>query len=116
METKLVTLIELPEFQKMASRYFSDDELTNLKVYLASNPTSGNLMKGTGGLRKLRWVTEGRGKRGGSRVIYYFQDLRFPLLLITVFSKTTKVDLTQDQRVEFRKLIEKIKQNRRKNV
>ncbi len=78
MTTNFVTLVEFPEFQKKAASLLSEEELLELKTFLASNPEAGDLIQGTGGVRKLRWASQGQGKRGGNRIIYYFQDLRFP--------------------------------------
>jgi mRNA-degrading endonuclease RelE of RelBE toxin-antitoxin system len=114
MTTNLVTLVEFPEFQKKAASLLSEKELLELKTFLASNPESGDLIQGTGGVRKLRWASQGQGKRGGNRIIYYFQDLRFPIFLLTLFAKNLKADLTQAHRNELRTLIESIKQSRRK--
>ena len=55
-------------------------------------------MPDTGGLRKLRWAAKGRGKRGGSRVIYYFHNLDVPLFLMAIFAKNIQTDLTPQQR------------------
>ena len=114
MSTNLVTLVEFPEFQRNAADSLSEDELSELKLFLAANPEAGVLIRGTGGVRKLRWTSKGQGKRGGRRVIYYYQDLRYPIYLLTIFSKGAKVDLSQAQRNELRSLIEIIKQARRK--
>ena len=52
-------------------------------------------MADTGGVRKVRWAAKGRGKRGGARIIYYFQNESLPLLLLNVFAKSQKIDLTK---------------------
>ena len=114
MTTNFVTLVEFPEFQKKAASLLSEEELLELKIFLASNPEAGDLIQGTGGVRKLRWASQGQGKRGGTRIIYYFQDLRFPIFLLTLFAKNMKSDLTQAHRNELRNIIESIKQSRRK--
>jgi len=61
-------------------------------------------VRGTGGLRKLRWGLEGRGKRGGARVIYFFHDTRMPLFALTAYAKNDRADLTQQDRNDFRRL------------
>lgn len=113
MDSRPVTLVELPEFQKRATDLLNDDQLNELKTFLAFNPKAGDLIQGTGGVRKLRWAIGAQGKRGGARVIYYFQDLRYPILLLTLFSKNVKVDLTQAQQNELRNFVEIIKKTRR---
>jgi hypothetical protein len=63
-----------------------------------STPKAGDVMRGTGGVRKLRWGKGGRGKSGGVRVIYYFHDARLPLYLLTLFAKNEQANLTVSER------------------
>jgi hypothetical protein len=72
-----------------------DAEREELVRYLAYNPTAGDLIPGTGGVRKLRWALEGRGKRGGARVIYFFHDLEMPLYVMTAYAKNERENLSQ---------------------
>ena len=65
-----ISVVETPEFLSATRKLMTDDERALLVDYLAYNPTSGDLIPGTGGVRKLRWGLEGRGKRGGARVVY----------------------------------------------
>lgn len=65
------TIVELPEFQKKSDKLLSYSERLSIINYLASHPASGDIMQGTGGIRKLRWSAQGKGKSGGIRVIYY---------------------------------------------
>ncbi len=74
--------------------------------YVAAFPRDGDLIKGTSGVRKLRWRRSGRGKSGGVRVVYYFHSERMPLYLLTVFAKSERVDLTQRERNELSKLVD----------
>ena len=67
-----VTVVETPEFLAATRKLLTEDERAALVDHLARNPDAGDLISGTGGLRKLRWAVEGRGKRGGARVIYFF--------------------------------------------
>ena len=64
-----------------------DEEWAVLIDYLACNPGAGDLIQGTGGMRKLRWGLAGRGKRGGARVIYFYHSPRIPLFALTAFAK-----------------------------
>jgi hypothetical protein len=82
----------------------SDDERSLLVDYLAHNPTAGDLVPGTGGVRKLRWRLEGRGKRGGARVIYFHHDAGMPLFALTAFAKNQRADLSQQDRNDLRQL------------
>jgi hypothetical protein len=60
--------------------------------------TTGDVIPGTGGIRKLRWRARGSGKRGGARVIYYFRDLNMPVFLLAVYAKGEKMNLTMHER------------------
>ena len=66
-----ISVIETPEFLSATRKLMNDEERALLVDYLAYNPRAGDLIPGTGGVRKLRWRLEGRGKRGGGRVIYF---------------------------------------------
>jgi hypothetical protein len=99
-----VTVIETPEFQASVRKLLSDEELVLLIDYLAYNPAAGDLIPGTGGVRKLRWGLEGRGKRGGARVIYFYHDRDVPLFALTAYAKSERSDLLQADRNEFRVL------------
>ena len=93
-----VTVIETPSFLRDAKNLLDDDEQTNLVSFLAHNPTAGDVIKGTGGVRKIRWAREGRGKRGGLRVIYFFHSLEIPLFALAIFAKNEKTDISQSDR------------------
>lgn len=102
----LITVAELPEYQRRAEKLLSQAEQNDIVNYLAAFPKEGDLIKGTGGVRKLRWQRGGRGKSGGVRLIYYFHSERIPLYLLTVFAKNERVDLSQAERNELAKLVE----------
>ena len=99
-----VTVIETPEFRASVRKLLSDEELALLIDYLAYNPAAGDLIPGTGGVRKLRWGLEGRGKRGGARVIYFYHYADVPLFALTAYAKNERSDLSQADRDEFRVL------------
>lgn len=98
------TIVELPEFQKRAEGLLKPDEKSSVINYLASHPQSGDLMQGTGGIRKLRWSAQGRGKSGGVRVIYYYHNGEIPLFLLTVFGKGERANISKAERNELAKL------------
>lgn len=64
-----------------------------MAAYLAHNPAEGDIIPGTGGLRKLRWSLAGRGKRGGSRVIYYYHHPENLVLLLSAYAKSQQEDV-----------------------
>jgi mRNA-degrading endonuclease RelE of RelBE toxin-antitoxin system len=105
----LNTIAELPEYTKCANQLLQEDEQNAIIKYLAEYPSSGYLIQGTGGIRKLRWSRSGKGKSGGVRVIYYYYNEGFPLYLMTVYSKSEKDNLTKVQRNELAKIAELIK-------
>ncbi|AOJ10011.1 transcriptional regulator [Burkholderia mayonis] len=67
----MYTIIEVPTFIRTAERIWRDNEREEFIVWLANNPLAGDVIPGTGGLRKVRWGRSGSGKRGGARAIYY---------------------------------------------
>ncbi|MGA7721510.1 MAG: type II toxin-antitoxin system RelE/ParE family toxin [Ignavibacteriaceae bacterium] len=104
----LITVVELPEYIKKAEKIFSEDDREELLYYLSFNPKAGNLMQGTGGVRKLRWASKGKGKSGGSRIIYFFYNESIPLFLLTIFGKNEKINLSKAERNELAKLVKEL--------
>ena len=94
------TFVELPPFQRVRSRYLGDDDYRALQLALLADPAAGDLIEGTGGLRKLRRPDprRGKGKRGGLRVIYYWWLGGEQFWLFTVYDKDEADDLTADQK------------------
>ncbi len=107
----LITIVELPEFQKRSAKILSKDERDQLIYYLAANPKSGDLITGRGGIRKLRWGSKGKGKSGGSLVIYFFYHSKIPLFLLTIFSKNEKVNLSNSEKNELAKMTKVLIEN-----
>jgi hypothetical protein len=105
VETVPMTLVEMPEFIARSKGLLSSEEVNALQVHVGTHPESGDLMPDTGGIRKLRWALEGRGKRGVARVVYYFHSGAMPIFLLTVFAKNEKADLSKAEKNELRKLI-----------
>jgi mRNA-degrading endonuclease RelE of RelBE toxin-antitoxin system len=79
--------IESPIFSKLVGSYLSDEEYAALQWELLERPEVGKIVPGSGGLRKMRWQATGRGKSGGYRVIYYWQDHRGQIWLLTIYAK-----------------------------
>ena len=101
-------IVETPEFLSATRKLMSDEERALLVEYLAHSPTAGDLIPGTGGIRKLRWGVAGRGKRGGARIIYFYHDPGLPLFVLTAFAKNERADLTQKEFDDFRHLTKRI--------
>lgn len=105
----LITVAETPEYIRRATRLLSESERNDVIDFVAATPKAGDLIQGTGGVRKLRWARSGRGKSGGVRVIYYFHSEALPLYLLTVFEKGEKADLSQAERNELARLVQVLK-------
>jgi hypothetical protein len=103
-----IRIAELGPFRRDAREVWTEGEIQDLRDYLALNPGVGDVIPGTGGVRKLRWKMRGTGKRGGARVIYFFRDLNMPLYLISVYRKSEKSTLTEVEKKKIRKLIEEL--------
>lgn len=99
-----ITVIETPEFLSATRKLLSDDERSLLVDCLAHHPDAGDLIPGTGGVRKLRRGLEGRGKRGGARVIHFFHGTDLPLFAPTACANSERADLSQQDRNDFRRL------------
>lgn len=99
------TVVELPEYLRRAERLLSEHERQELVDYLVERPKAGVIIRGTGGIRKLRWARTGMGKRGGVRVIYYYHNEQIPLYLLTLFGKGAKDDLNPSERRALRDLV-----------
>ena len=110
------TFIELPIFRaKWKKLGLNDDDLRRLQTELLSDPKVGAIMQGTGGVRKMRFAFEDRGKSGSVRVIYVNFEVYEKIFLITAYSKEEKDNLTKGERNEIRQMIsileEQLKQN-----
>ena len=102
----MITVAEVPEYIRQAEKLLTTAERQDVLSYLAAHPKSGDLIEGTGGIRKLRWGRGGRGKSGGVRVIYYYHSEVMPLYLITLFAKNEQDNLSKAERNELAKLVD----------
>ena len=83
----MFTFVETPLFTRLVTEYLSEKEYIELQFALMENPESGAIIPGSGGIRKLRWALQGRGKRGGLRVIYYMRSLQGTIWMLTLYPK-----------------------------
>jgi mRNA-degrading endonuclease RelE of RelBE toxin-antitoxin system len=103
--TEHITVAEVDPFSRTAaSAGLTEDERQAITEFLASNPEAGDIIPGTGGLRKLRWPGKGKGTRGGYRVVYYFFNEAIPVYLLAVYPKGQQIDLTAAQKKQLTKL------------
>jgi len=87
------TFIETRKFTKLIGRYLTDDDYAALQSALVANPETGDLIPGSGGVRKMRWAVAAGGKRGGVRVIYYLRSRQGQIWMLTVYSKTEAANI-----------------------
>jgi hypothetical protein len=80
--------IETSLFTSLIYDYLSEDEYLDLQVHLLNHPESGVIIRGSGGVRKIRWSTKGKGKSGGIRVIYYWKVSNEEIWMLTVYAKS----------------------------
>ena len=99
-------IIETPIFTRQLLSTLSDEEYRLFQATLLEKPDRGKVIPGGGGLRKIRWGLEGRGKSGGARVIYYWFTARGTILLLFMYPKNVQENLTQDQLRQLRKIVE----------
>lgn len=83
----MLTFIETKLFTRLVQNYFTDDEYAELQNSIVAHPEAGDLIRGSGGVRKLRWGLAGRGKRGGVRVIYYLRLQQGQVWMLTLYAK-----------------------------
>ena len=99
------TVAETVIFQRYAAQIWSDDELNDFISWIAANPTAGNVIPGSGGCRKVRWASSGRGKRGGARVIY-FNASDGTIWLLIAYTKAKFDNLPRQFLVELKQGVE----------
>lgn len=101
---KPITLVEVPPFERHAATCMTAEELDDFKGFIARHPEAGDRIPGTGGVRKVRWRSGSKGKRGGVRVVYYYHSDEIPLFLLTVYAKARKETLAAREKAELREL------------
>lgn len=108
--------VESSLFTRLLAEYLSDEDYRDLQEHLAVQPDAGDVIQGTGGLRKIRWAGSGRGKRGGVRIIYYCWDTRKRVYLLTLYAKNEVSDLTSQQRRQLANIVEDWKREQAESV
>lgn len=93
----MLTVAETEPFQRKIKRLLAIEEKEDLIAYLSEHPNSGDLIQGTGGIRKLRWAKGAKVKSGGVRVIYYFHSEMMPLYLLGASGKNEKANITAEE-------------------
>ncbi|WP_198588715.1 type II toxin-antitoxin system RelE/ParE family toxin [Alloalcanivorax mobilis] len=102
----VMIFIETPIFTKRLRDLLDDESYSAFQRQLADHPDMGDVIQGTGGLRKIRVASSGRGKRGGARVIYYHFVSASRIALLLIYAKNEKDDLSPDERKALKRIIE----------
>ena len=101
----VMVIKETSVFTRQVQKLLDPESYRLLQLRLVAEPDAGDLIRGTGGLRKIRWEAAGRGKRGGVRVVYYWARKHNVILLLIIYGKNQQDDLTAGQRAVLKKLI-----------
>ncbi len=101
-----MVIVETRAFTARIRDLLSDEGYRQLQLALATRPTAGDVVPGTGGLRKLRWSVAGRGKRGGVRIVYYWHPTSGRILMLFAFAKNERADLSAEQKRLLRRIID----------
>src|SRR5438874_7028924 len=99
-------IVETSVFTRRVLKLLSDENYRSLQQFLVADPEAGNLIRHSGGMRKIRWSAVGRGKRGGIRAIYYWAPARQTILMLLMYGKNEQDDLTPEQLRILKRLIE----------
>lgn len=101
--------IETSTFSKHLASYLNDDEYRGLQSYLIERPDVGAVIRGSNGVRKVRWASSGKGKSGGVRIIYYWVKADDHIVLLTLYGKGEKENLSAAELKQIVKIIEGLK-------
>jgi len=102
-----MVIIETSVFTKLITSMMSDDDYKALQEALVNRPDMGKVIRNSGGLRKVRWALEGKGKSGGIRVIYYWMTSDEQIYMLFAFQKSTQENLTKAQLSALRSIVER---------
>jgi hypothetical protein len=109
-----ITVAETPVFVRQAESVWTDAERDEFINFIARNPEAGDLIPDTGGVRKVRWTRSGKGKRGGTRVVYFYHNGTMPLYLLLIYAKAQRENLTPHDTKAVRELVSLLKRAKRR--
>jgi hypothetical protein len=101
-----MVFVETKAFSRQVMTLFSDEDYREVQEHLTDHPDAGAIIKGTGGIRKLRWAGQGHGKSGGVRIIYYWAMAKDRILLLFMYPKSESDDLSSEERKVLRRIVE----------
>lgn len=102
----MLTVVETLLFQKLWPLYWTEDERGAFAAHIAQHPAAGDVVPGSGGIRKVRWSRAGMGKSGGVRVIYFTRNTEGEVVLLTLYAKAKTDNLTGAKLKEIRRALE----------
>ena len=102
----MLTVVESPIFQRLWPRYWDEDERAEFAAYIALDPEAGSVIRGSGGVRKVRWAREGTGKSGGVRIIYLTRNEAGEVYLLTLYAKSVSGNISLNTLKEIRRALE----------
>lgn len=115
MSAELITVGETQTFMRQGESIWSADERDAFVDFIARNPEAGDVIPETSGVRKVRWGVQGRGKRSGARVIYFFHSRDAPIYLLMVYAKGVREDISPEAKKLVREFAARIKQAQRRH-
>lgn len=104
-----IQVFQLPKFRTEANKLLGTEGIEELCEFLVERPECGDLIPGSGGIRKMRWAAKGKGKRGGARVVYLYVQVASRIYLLSCYSKNMKTDLTQEDKKRLRQIAAELK-------
>ena len=102
----MFTVVESPIFQKLWPRYWDEDERAEFASFIALNSEAGSVIRGSGGVRKVRWAREGTGKSGGVRIVYLTRSEAGEVYLLTMYAKSESENISLSTLKEIRRALE----------
>lgn len=103
-----LSIAETASFIADAKKLFTEEELAALKFAVAVDPVAGDVIEGTGGIRKLRVPLPGRGKSGGARLIYFYRNDQMPIFFLAAYAKSEQINISAGERRTMKKLVEQL--------
>jgi RelE toxin of RelE / RelB toxin-antitoxin system len=102
----VLTVVESPIFQRLWPRYWDEEERADFAAFIALNPEAGSVIRGSGGVRKVRWAREGTGKSGGVRIVYLTRNDAGEVYLLTLYAKSESENISLNTLKEIRRALE----------
>ena len=109
-DSQLLAFVEVASFDRSRAE-ISEEALRRVQNELQKDPYAGELVAGTGSVRKIRVAASGRGKRGGARILYYYVDRQLTVYLLLAYTKNKKSDITKEEKAMLRRLVDAIERS-----